>query len=187
MRRPLSEERAVRSSALLRSPVSLKPLLDNSRIFPVIVCVHLHVRSRYVDLVAPLLDAVVVRLFLVMRTVRVPVRAVVQRAVPHESVLERLVPFLVPLEVPDHLLLLDEDAGVAVQAVEVFSVGGKAIVSFERECGRRVIPVVEVFAVRAAAFQRGGELFDVLGVVDLSLGFVQHGMGLVAVSHAGRR
>lgn len=132
MRRPLSEERAVRSSTLLGSPVPLKPLLNDSRILPVIVCVHLHVGSRYVDLITPFLDAVIMRLFLVMRAVRVPVRAVVQRTVPHESVLERLIPFLVPLEVPDHLLLLDEDAGVAVQAVEVFSVGSKAIVSFER-------------------------------------------------------
>jgi hypothetical protein len=35
-------------------------------------------------------------------------------------VLERLVALLVPLEVADHLLLLDKDPRVAVQAVEVF-------------------------------------------------------------------
>lgn len=38
--------------------------------------------------------------------------------------LEALVAFLVPLEVPDHLLLLAEHLRVALQAVEVFSVEG---------------------------------------------------------------
>lgn len=39
--------------------------------------------------------------------------------------LEALVAFLVPLEVPDHLLLLAEHLRVALQAVEMFSVGGR--------------------------------------------------------------
>lgn len=97
----------------------------------------------------------IVRLFLVVRAVGVPVGAVVQRAVPHEAVLQGLVPLLVPLEVPDHLLLLDENARVAVKAVEVFS-------------------VVEVLAVGAAAFQRRRELLHVLGVIYLGLGLVYH-------------
>lgn len=142
MRRPLSEKRTVRSTALFGCPIPLEALLNDGRILPVVVGVHLHVRCRNVHLVTALFDAMIVGLLLVVRAVGVSVRAVVQRRVPHEAVLQRFVALLVPLEVADHLLLLDEDARVAVQAVEV-------------------LPVVEVFAVRAAAFQGRGEFFDV--------------------------
>jgi hypothetical protein len=65
-------------------------------------------------------DAVVVGLLAVVGASAVAVVAVVAGRVAHESVLERLVALLVPLEVADHLLLLDKDPRVAVQAVEVF-------------------------------------------------------------------
>jgi len=65
------------------------------------------------------LKAVVVSLLAVVGASAEAVAAVVHRRVAHESVLERLVALLVPLEVPDHLLFLDEHARVAVQTVEV--------------------------------------------------------------------
>lgn len=65
-------------------------------------------------------DAVVVGLLAVVGASAVAVVAVVAGRVAHESVLERLVALLVPLEVADHLLLLDKHPRVAVQAVEVF-------------------------------------------------------------------
>lgn len=114
MRRPLAEEGAVTCAALLRRPVPLETLLDDGGVLSVVVRVHLHVRRGYVDLVASLFDAVVVRLLLVVRAIGEPVAAVVQGAVTHEAVLEGLVALLVPLEVPDHLLLFYEHARVAV-------------------------------------------------------------------------
>lgn len=61
----------------------------------------------------------VVRLLAVVTTVVVAVTAVVTGRVSHEAVLKWLITLLVPLEVSDHLLLLDEHSGVAVQAMEV--------------------------------------------------------------------
>ena len=65
-------------------------------------------------------DAMIVGLLAIVLTAAVAIVAVVHGRVAHESVLQRLVALLVPLEVPDHLLLLDKDARVAVQTVEMF-------------------------------------------------------------------
>uniref|UniRef100_A0A1Y1NAJ0 Uncharacterized protein n=1 Tax=Photinus pyralis TaxID=7054 RepID=A0A1Y1NAJ0_PHOPY len=123
MRRPLSKERTVRSAALL---------------------------CRAVPLVTALFDTVVVRLFFVVRAVRVTVRAVVQRTIPHKAVLQGLVSLLVPFKMAYHFLLLDENSRVTVETVKMF-------------------PIVQVLAVGVSALQRGGEFFDVLRVVDLGL------------------
>lgn len=61
----------------------------------------------------------VVRLLAIVRAAAVSVVAVVPRGVAHEAVLKGFVPFLVPLEVTYHLLLLQEDAGIAIQTVEM--------------------------------------------------------------------
>lgn len=166
---PLSEERAVGGPALLGRPEPLEALLDNGGVFSVVVGVHLHIGRGYVDLITTLLDAVVMRLFLIVRAIRVPIRAIVQRAVPHETVLQTFVAFLVPLEVPDHLLLLQKHSRVTVQTVEV-------------------LPVVEIFAVRAPALDARRELLHVLGVVHLRLGFVEAGVRLSGLlGRRGRR
>ena len=55
----------------------------------------------------------------VVAAVGVAVATVVGRRVPHEAVLKRVVPLLVPLEVSDHLLFLHEHARVALQTVEM--------------------------------------------------------------------
>lgn len=65
------------------------------------------------------LNTMIVRLFAVVGAARVPVRAIIHRGIAHEAVLKRFVAFLVPFEVSDHLLLLDKDAAVAIQTVEV--------------------------------------------------------------------
>lgn len=49
---PLTEEGAVRCTALFCGPQSLEALLDDSRVLAVVVGVHLHVRGTYVHLVA---------------------------------------------------------------------------------------------------------------------------------------
>lgn len=77
MRRPLPEERAVRSAALFSRSVPLEPLLDDSGVLPVVVGVHLHVRSRYVHLITALFDAMIVRLFLVVGAVGISIRTIV--------------------------------------------------------------------------------------------------------------
>ena len=71
------------------------------------------------------LEAVVVGLFAVVGAAAEAVATVVHGRVAHEAVLQRLVALLVPLEVADHLLLLHEDARVAVQTVEVLPGGEK--------------------------------------------------------------
>lgn len=163
---PLSEERAVGGPALLRRPEPLEAFLDDSRVFSVVVGVHLHIGRRYVHLITTLLDAVVMRLLLIVRAIRVPIRAIIQRTVPHETVLQALVAFLVPLEVPDHLLLLQKHPRVTVQTVEV-------------------LPVVEILAVRATALDARRELLHVLRVVHLRLGLVEAGIRLSGL--LGRR
>ena len=80
----------------------------------------------------------VVRLFAVVSARRKPSGAVVTRRVPHEPVLQRLVALLVPLEVANHLFLLDEDARVAVEAVEVLAVAQLATLTGAAVTGIRV-------------------------------------------------
>lgn len=77
MRRPLSEEGTIRGAAFLRSPVPLETFLYDRRIFPVVIGVHLDVRRRYVHLIATFFDAMIVRLFFIVRTVRITVRTIV--------------------------------------------------------------------------------------------------------------
>jgi hypothetical protein len=83
----LAEESAIRSAALLGGPQPLKAFLDDGRVLPVVVGVHLNVRSADVHLIASSLDAVIMGLLAIVPTVRVPVRAVVTGGVPHEAVL----------------------------------------------------------------------------------------------------
>lgn len=166
---PLPKKCAVGGPALLGRPESLEALLDDSRVFSVVVSVHLDIGRRYVHLITTFLDAVVMRLLLIVRAIRVPIRAIVQRAVPHETVLEALIAFLVPLEVPDHLLLLQKHPRVTVQAVEV-------------------LPVVEILAVGAPALDARRKLLDVLRVVHLRLSFVEAGIRLSGLlGRRGRR
>ena len=82
----------------------------NCIVLSVVVEVHLDVAGRDVDLVAALrLDAVVVGLLLVVLTSGEVVGAVVGRGDATEAVLEGLFHLLVPLRVPDHLILLGEN------------------------------------------------------------------------------
>ena len=75
-----------------------------------VVEVHLDVAGGDVHLVAALrLDAVVVRLLLVVLAVREVVGAVVGRSDSPEAVLERLLHLLVPLGVSGNLLLLGDE------------------------------------------------------------------------------
>lgn len=150
MRRTLSKKRAIRGSALFRRPISLETFLNDGRVFSMVVCVHLNIRRAYVDFVTAFFDAMVVRLFTVMRTVSIPISAIIQRTISHKSVLQAFVALLMPFEVSDHLLLLDKDAAVAVEAV-------------------KVLAVVQVLAVGTAALQGAAELADVFGVVELLL------------------
>lgn len=167
VRRPLPGERTVIRDAVLGRPEPLEALLDDRRVLPVIIRVHLHVRGRYVHLVAVLVDAVVVRLLPVVRTLpaRVTLGTVVGGRVAHEAVLERLVALLVPLEVPDHLLFLDEDSTAAVEAVEVLA-------------------TAEVLAVGTAALLAAGVAAHVARVVDDRLG--QSGFGTTRGRGSGR-
>jgi hypothetical protein len=78
--------------------------------------------SARTDLVAAAFETVIVSLFAVVDAGRESPGTVVAGRVSHESMLQRLVPLLVPLEVADHFLLLDEDTAVAVQTVKVLPV-----------------------------------------------------------------
>lgn len=167
MRGALPEEAAIRGAALLRRPEPLETLLNNRRILSVVIGVHLYIGRGYVHLITALFDTVIVRLFFVVRAIGVAIRTIVQRTVPHETVLEALVALLVPLEVPDHLLLLEEHARITVQTVEV-------------------LPVVEILAVRAAALDARRELLNVFGVVHLRLRF-ESGVGLAGLLGGRRR
>lgn len=150
VRRPLAGELAVLGGAVLGGAKPLEALLDDGRVLAVVVGVHLHVGGRYVDLVAVVVDAVVVGLLEVVGAGAhgVPLGAVVRLRVPHEAVLQRVVPLLVPLEVAYHLLLLDKDATAAVEAVEV-------------------LPAAELLAVGAPALLPARVAPHVSRVVDL--------------------
>lgn len=64
----------------------------------------------------------VMRLFAVVTASLISVRTVVAGRIPHETVLQALVPLFVPLEVSDHLFFLHEHSGIAVQTMEMLSV-----------------------------------------------------------------
>lgn len=77
VRRSLPEERAIGRPALLSCPVSLETLLDDCRVLPVVVGVHLDVGGRYVNFITALFDTVIVSLFLVVCAVGVSIRTVI--------------------------------------------------------------------------------------------------------------
>lgn len=116
---PLAEKGTIRGAAFFGGSVSLETLLDDGRIFSVVVGVHLNIRRRYVNFITTFLDAVVVRLFFIVGTIGVPIGTIVERTVPHETVLKRFVALLVPLEVSDHFFFLDKHAGIAVETVKM--------------------------------------------------------------------
>lgn len=121
MRGPLTVKSAIRGTALFGGPQSLKPFLYDCRVFSVIVCVHLHIRRANVHLITRALYAMVVGLLAIVTASLITVGAVVARRVPHETVLQALVPLLVPLEVSDHLLFLHKHSRVTIKTMEVLS------------------------------------------------------------------
>lgn len=152
VRCPLTGEWTVIGSAALGSAKSLETFLYDRRILSVIVGVHLHVRRRYVNLIAILVYTVVVGLFSIVgaSTTRMPLRAIIRRRVPHESVLQRFVPLFVPLEMPDHFFLFHKHPTTAIQTVKMLS-------------------ATELLTIRATAFLTRRVPPHVSGVIDYRL------------------
>lgn len=132
-----------------------------------IVAVHLYITGGNVHFITVFLNAVIVRLLFIVRTVGELVATIVQRAVSHETMLQRFIALLVPLEVSDHFLLLDEHAGVAVETMEMFSATNISISLKNSSKTKKSSPVIEIFAIRAATFDAGSEFFNVLRIVHL--------------------
>jgi len=150
VRGPLSNERTMVSRATLGGPKSLKALLYDGRVLAMVIRVHLHVRCRYVHLVAILVDAMIVSLLsIVVRTgpTGVLFRTIVGRRVPHKPMLQGFVPLLMPLEVPDHFLLFHKHSPATVQTMKVLS-------------------ATQFLAVRTAAFLTGRISPHVSGIID---------------------
>lgn len=149
VRGPLSNELTMIGRATLSGPKSLEALLYDGRVFTMVIRVHLHVRCRYIYLVAILVDAMIVRLLSIVRTspTRVLFGTIVHWRVPHETVLQGLVPLLVPFEVPDHLLLLHKHSPATVQTM-------------------KMLPAAQFFAVRTAAFLTGCISSHISGIID---------------------
>jgi len=115
----------------------------------VIIKVHLHVRSADVDLVTVArLDAMIMRLFLVMLTARKLVGAIIRRSDSSEAVFISFIHLLMPLGVPDHLLLLGKHFGLAH--------GHRAV---------EMLTIVHVFAVERPAFQTRAESAEIASVI----------------------
>lgn len=149
VRGPLANEGTVIGSTALGSSISLETFLYDRRVLAMVVGVHLHVRRRYVNLIAIFVDTVVVRLFSIVGagTTRMPLRAIIRRGVPHETVLQRFVPLFVPLEMPDHFFLFHKHPTTAVQTVKMLS-------------------APELFTIRATAFLPRRVPPHVSGVID---------------------
>lgn len=113
VRRLLAEEGARLEQTIFGGAKALEALLDDGRVLAMVVGVHLHVRRADVHLVAATLQAMVVRLLAMVRAVGEALDALVDGRTAKEAMGERFVALLVPLEVPNHLLLLHEDARVA--------------------------------------------------------------------------
>jgi len=137
------------SRATLGGPKSLKALLYDGRVLAMVIRVHLHVRCRYVHLVAILVDAMIVSLLSIVRTgpTGVLFRTIVGRRVPHKAMLQGLVSLLMPLEVPDHFLLFHEHSPATIQTM-------------------KVLPATQFLAVRTAAFLTGRISPHVSGIID---------------------
>lgn len=116
VRGALTLEGAIGRDAVFGCSESLKAFLNDGRVLAMVIGMHLHIRRGYVNLVTILMNAVIMCLFAIVRTIamRGSVRAIVGRRVPQEAVLQGLVPLLVPLEVPDHLLFLDKHSTAAI-------------------------------------------------------------------------
>jgi len=149
VRGPLTDERTMVGRATLGGTKSLEALLYDSRVLAVIIRVHLYVRRRYIHFVAILVNAMIMSLFSIVRTGSTGVlfRAIVRRRVSHETVLQRFVSFLMPLEVPDHFLLFHKHPTAAVQTMKMF-------------------PAAQFLAIRTAAFLTGCVPPHVSGVID---------------------
>lgn len=153
VRGPLTGELTILGCAILGGSKSLETLLYDGRIFAMIIRMHLHVRRRYVHLVAIFMDAVIMGLLSIVRTdtAGMLLRAIISRRVSHEAVLQRFIPLLMPFEVPDHFLLLHKYPTAAVQTM-------------------KVLPTAQFLAIRTAAFLTGYVSFHVSRVIDDRLG-----------------
>jgi len=110
----LAKERAVLDAAVLVRPEAAEALVHDLRVLAVEVGVHLDIAGAHVHLRAVLVDAVVVGLLPVVGTA-LPVgrSTVVRRGEAGEAQLEALLALLVPLEVPDDVVLLAQDLALA--------------------------------------------------------------------------
>lgn len=153
MRGPLASEGTVFGGTALGGPKSLETFLYDRRVLAMIIGVHLHVRRRYVNFIAILVDTMVVGLFSIVgaSATRMPLRAIIRRRVPHETVLQRFVPLFVPLEMPDHFFLFHKHPTTAVQTVKMLS-------------------TPELLTIRATAFLPRCIPPHVSGVIDYWLG-----------------
>lgn len=153
VRGPLSDELTMVSRATLGGPKSLEALLYDGRVLAMVIRVHLHVRCRYVYLVAILVNAMIVGLLSIVRasSARMLFRTIVHWRVPHKTVLQGLIPLLVPLEVPYHFLLFHEHSPATIQTM-------------------KVLPAAQFFAIRTAAFLTGCISPHISGIIDDRLG-----------------
>lgn len=106
-------------SALFGCFESLESFPGDVGRFPMGVCVHLHVRSAYINLVTTRLQAMIVGLTHVVDAAGEGERAIVRGGVTHESMRQGLFPLPVPFVMSEHLFLLGEQSPVALLAMEV--------------------------------------------------------------------
>jgi len=142
----LAKEGAVLDAAVLVRPEAPEALVHDLGVLAVEVGVHLDIAGAHVHLRAVLVDAVVVGLLPVVGTA-LPVgrSTVVRRGEAGEAQLEALLALLVPLEVPDDVVLLAQDLALAGLLVAV-----------------EVLPQVLLPAQAVLALQVGGHLAQVL-------------------------
>lgn len=137
MSRSLTPVQAVRRMTIFGTSKTKKSFSLDGIVFPVVIEVHLDIRRTYVNLVTAIaLDAVVMGLFLVMRTILELIATVVHRRNSSKAIFEGLIHFLMPLAVPNHFFFLCK--------IFPFAHGHRTV---------KMLTIVHIFTTRKATFK----------------------------------
>lgn len=114
-----------------------------------VVGMHLDVGGADVNLVTGILQTMIMCLSPIVSTRTEPLCTVVQWTEPEETVSQRLLPLTMPLVMTNHLLFLDEDMEVAVDAVVVF-----LIAEIQTVFAAALVPIVVPFEILGVIWEQ---------------------------------
>jgi hypothetical protein len=122
MCRTLSVEDTMLNETFFRGSISLKSLLINCRVFPMVIWMHLNIACWDVNLVAFILDTMVMRLFAIMLTITVLYGAIIWWCESQKSMTEWFCSFFVPFKMTNDLFLFVQYLVVALNIIAMIMI-----------------------------------------------------------------